>query len=75
MNTTPEFEIRSYGKSELAAHYLPGIDPQSALRTFYKWIERCPGLTEALQEAGFISSNRRYTPQQVRLIVDALGEP
>lgn len=77
MNTSEEnkFAIRSYGKGELASLYMPGILPKSALATFNEWINKFPGLPEALQQSGLCPSNRRYTPAQVRLIIKALGEP
>lgn len=70
-----DFEIRSYGKSELAGLYMPDIEPQSALKTIKRWIEKYPGLPEALTEAGLTPNDRRYTPRQVKLIVTAIGEP
>lgn len=75
MNMTKDFEIRSLGKSELAVYYMPDIAPRSAQKTFQRWIAKHPGLTEALAETGLTLTCRRYTPQQVRLIVEALGEP
>ena len=77
-NTIPEnadFRIRSYGKSELAQLYLPNISPCAARRTFNSWIELSPGLSDRLKSHGFSTKSHYYTPMQVRLIVDALGEP
>ena len=71
----PAFLIRSYGKGELAALYLPHLHPRSALASFNDWIGRFPGLGTALQQAGLAANARRYTPAQVKLIVGALGEP
>ncbi|WP_321330842.1 DUF4248 domain-containing protein [uncultured Bacteroides sp.] len=77
MNATEEkkFVLRSYGKGELASLYMPHIQPKSALAMFNEWIDKFPGLTEALQQAGLCAKARRYTPAQVRIIVGALGEP
>ena len=69
------FQIRSYGKSELAQLYLPNITPCAARRTFNSWIDLSPGLMDRLKAYGFTPSSHYYTPMQVRLIVDALGEP
>lgn len=70
-----KFKVRSYGKSELAALYLPDISPKSAADTMKKWIEKAPGLTESLAATGVKPMDKKYTPAQVRLIVEALGEP
>lgn len=75
MNQDKKFEPRSYAKGELASMYLPDITPDSASKTLRKWIEKYPGLSEELKATGLTASDRRYTPAQVRLIVDALGEP
>lgn len=69
------FKIRSYGKSELAALYMPDIAPKSAGETMKKWIVKYPGLAGALAATGLENKDKRYTPAQVRLIVEAIGEP
>ena len=69
------FPIRSYGKGELALLYINGVQQQTAVNQFNKWIRTFPGLEERLLEKGMSRTGRRYTPAQVRLIVDALGEP
>ena len=71
----PPFVCRSYGKSELAALYLPQILPASANKAFNEWIDAFPGLTQLLAGTGLRPHSKRYTPAQVRLIVGALGEP
>ena len=55
------FQYRSYGKGELASLYLPNITQQSAV--------------ERLLATGMNPRSRRYTPAQVRLIVEVLEEP
>ncbi|WP_321333928.1 DUF4248 domain-containing protein [uncultured Bacteroides sp.] len=75
INEERTFRIQSYGKSELAALYMPYVARKSAAETLRKWIAKIPGLTEALEQAGLLPTDRRYTPLQVKLIVDALGEP
>ena len=70
-----KFRIRSYGKSELAAFYMPDISPKSAGEVMKKWIAKYPGLAEALAATGLESTDKRYTPAQIRMIVQALGEP
>ena len=64
------FQYRSYGKGELASLYLPNITQQSAVERFNEWIDAAPGLKERL-----LATGRRYTPAQVRLIVEVLEEP
>lgn len=69
------FEYRSYGKSELAALYMPDIQPGSATREFNEWIIAFPGLAERLAATGLAWKSKRYTPAQVRMITGALGLP
>lgn len=69
------FQYRSYGKGELATLYLPNIQQQSAVDQFNQWIESAPGLKERLIATGMKPRCRRYTPAQVRLIVEVLQEP
>lgn len=70
-----KFKVRSYGKSELAILYLPNISPQSAADALRIWIIKHPGLSEALAATGAKPKDKKYTPAQVRMIVEALGEP
>ena len=69
------FELRSYGKRELAAMYNPRIDENSAVKMLNRWIKEKPGLPEALGQTGLNPRAKCYTPLQVRLIVEALGAP
>ncbi len=71
MNT---FHLRSYGRTELALEYNPHLSPGAAWRKMAAWLARVPGLMERLATYGDIRS-RTFTPSQVRLIVEALGEP
>ena len=70
-----DFRIRSYGKGELALLYLPDVTPNAARRTLNAWINVSPGLSERLHQTGLTASSHYYTPAQVRMIVEALGEP
>ena len=70
-----EFVIRAYGRSELALLYSPDISAMAAYKRLCRWIEHYPGLKEQLARAGHTAHSRQYTPMQVRLIVEALGEP
>lgn len=69
------FPIRGYGKSELALFYSPKSSEKSAVRRLKRWITKSPGLELALQDTGASPTDKYYTPAQVRLIVEALGEP
>lgn len=69
------FRIRMYGKSELAQLYCPYLSSSAARRKLMQWISLQPRLVAALQESGLTEASRSFTPIQVRLIVEALGEP
>ena len=69
------FCIRKYGRTELAQLYCPDITPAAAWRNLRQWIRCFPGLEESLAEHGYTRRCRSFTPAQVRLIVEALGEP
>lgn len=58
-----------------ASLYLPNITQQSAVERFNEWIDAAPGLKERLLATGMNPRSRRYTPAQVRLIVEVLEEP
>ncbi|MBR5351627.1 MAG: DUF4248 domain-containing protein [Prevotella sp.] len=70
-----EFVIRAYGRSELALLYSPDISAMAAYKRLCRWIAHYPGLQEQLERVGHSSHSRQYTPMQVKLIVEALGEP
>ena len=70
MRENEEFKIRAYGKSELAMLYFPGDSKESALRKFRFWLK----VNKRLRK--FITPKRKYySPKQVRVIIDELGEP
>lgn len=68
-------KIRTYGKGELAQLYCPNITTAAARKKLMLWINLYPNLMDALHQAGFSDSTRSFTPAQVKLIVEALGEP
>lgn len=68
------FRIRAYGRQELALLYNPNITPEAAYRKLQRWIDYAPGLRERLDMAGS-NKGRTWTPAQVALIVEAIGEP
>lgn len=69
------FRIRTYGRTELAQMYCPEMHPRAAFRKLMHWIDIYPHLNEQLLAHGYIPHSRTYTPAQVKLIVEALGEP
>lgn len=62
-------------KGELATAYIPTAEPHNARRTLARWIRRHPTLSQDLEQAGYRPSQHHITPRQVRLIIEALGEP
>lgn len=69
------FRYHTYGKSELAQLYCPHLTTSAARRKLMSWIARQPQLIDELHRSGFTPNTHTFTPYQVRLIVDALGEP
>lgn len=69
------FKIRTYGRMELAQAYCPTMNPRAAYHKLSLWIDRYPNLREQLMAIGASPKSRTYTPAQVKLIVEALGEP
>lgn len=71
-----EFQIHSYGITELALLYRPYLSPRNAARTLRNWIKNNPELLLALSDTGFNPQTvRTLTPMQVSIIVSYLGEP
>lgn len=74
--TMNSFKIKAYGKSELAALYLPNANStDSARRTMIRWINRNKELKRKLHACGYNPLQRTFYPNQVKLIVAYLGEP
>lgn len=69
------FVIRAYGRTELAQCYFPALNSQAAYRKLQSWIDYCPHLRERLNALCCNSQCRMFLPVQVRIIVEALGEP
>ena len=67
------FQIRSYGKSELALCYSPDITESAARRKLMRWIDRKPGLMGAMRAAGYNELSHTFLPLEVKLIVEAVG--
>lgn len=67
--------IRSYGRTQLAMIYFPDMCRDAAYRKLKSWITGCKGLVEALAKVGYCGHKRTFTPAQVALIFEYLGEP
>ena len=73
--TTPlntPFSFRAYGRTELAQAYCPHLSPGAAWQKLSMWINLYPGRLKAI---GYSPRQRVFTPRQVAMIVEALGEP
>ena len=70
-----EFKIKSYGVGELACLFLPMLNNRSASNQFRSWIKKNEKLKQALIDVGFQNRQKIYTPKQVQIIIEHLGEP
>lgn len=71
-----KYEKRTYGRTELALLYSPDITPEAAWRKLKNWIAVYPGLPKRLAQAGYLPHRQRtFTPAQVAIIVECIGEP
>ena len=70
-----EFIIKAYGKAELAMLYSPDISEDAAVKRLSRYIRNTPHLLEKLLSTGYSSKNHTFTPRQVEIIVNAIGEP
>lgn len=73
---TKRFEIRAYGKSELALLYFPHVQTaKGALNNLNYWINYNPELRQRLREVGSPPRSHHFTRREVELIVEYLCEP
>ena len=71
-----DFEIRTYGKSELALKYFPNSETTAgALSNLNYWISGNRKLVKALKACGMPTKSKSFTPKEVALIVKHLGDP
>lgn len=71
-----EFKVKAYGKSELAMLYFPDAgSAHTAVNHLMSWIHRNPELSEELKKMGYRKSDKFFTPKQVAVIAEYLGEP
>ena len=64
------FEIKAYGKSELAMLYYPHLCQSSAAKKFRTELLTNPRLRHLVSKR-----KHDFMPKQVRMIVDELGNP
>ena len=69
------FQIRPYGKAELALLYHPYSTPETAMKTLYRWITGCSPLMEELTSMNYNPKRRTFLKPEVESIVKHLGEP
>lgn len=70
-----DFIVKTYKKSDLAHLYNPDTSIVTALQLLKKWIRANGALSRELEMTGLKSTAKLYTPKQVGLIVEYLGEP
>lgn len=62
-------------KTELASRYSPHTSPGTARRNLLRWMRMNLELMDRLREAGYRDSQRYFTPRQVGILYEMLGEP
>ncbi len=75
MDTMNDFPIKAYSKKELALLYFPDSTPRAAVNHLMAMVKRNDMLWDELQEAGYYSNRKTFTPREVRAIIDWLGAP
>ena len=69
-------EIKQYRKSELALLYFPDCQTkEGALSNLKSWIKGNKELTSELEKCGMPPRKKSFTPKEVSLIFQYLGEP
>ena len=69
------FQLRPYGKAELALLYHPYSTPDTAMKTLYRWIKGCSPLMGELSSMNYNPKRRTFLKHEVEAIVKHLGEP
>jgi len=65
----------TYSHQEVAVLYFPYIRPESASSQLSRWINRDSELLDELRRVGYIKHQRTFTPRQLTILFDHLGEP
>ena len=69
------FQLRPYGKAELALLYHPYSTPDTAMKTLYRWIKGCSPLMAELSSMNYNPKRHTFLKPEVEAIVKHLGEP
>ena len=64
------FTLKTYGRTELAQCYFPGMTAQGAWQKLRGWLRINPRLRTLLD-----NPRRTFCPNEVKLIITELGEP
>lgn len=67
--------IGAHGRTELAQMYYPHLCAARAWQKLKTQIRETPGLFSRLAETGYTTHRRTFTPLQVVIIYEAIGEP
>ena len=55
--------------------YFPYSSPRVAENHLMAWIKRCQPIKQQLMGTGYQNTSKGFTPRQVKIIVEHLGEP
>ncbi len=75
MEEEAKFIVKSYHKADLALMYHPGMSPRAAMGKMRRWINHNAELKRRLEQVQINILNHTYTPKEVAVIVEFLGEP
>ena len=67
--------MKSYTKKELALLYFPDSTPRVAVNHLMMMIRCNDMLRDELQQMGYYSHSKTFSPRQVQAIFDWLGAP
>lgn len=68
-------KIQALHLKEIAGIYFPNSTPRSANTQIKRWFMYNKALMKALSDAGYVNGQRVFTPKQVQLVFEYLGEP
>jgi hypothetical protein len=69
------FKVRAYGYGELAQLYFPSISKKSASAQLRRWLTDSKTALPKLEQLGYKTGKRLFTPAHVKVIIDEFGEP
>lgn len=68
-------EVAGFDKRVLAEQYYPENTTECAMKRLRQDILRCAELSAELRRVGYSTRQHRFTPAQVALLYEYLGEP